>query len=184
MAPRARFDATAITLHWLIAVAILGLLVAGFVMTGMKPGSPQQFQLYQIHKSVGMLVLALSLVRLGWRLGHPPPPPPVAMSALERGAAHLAHWVLYGLMLAMPLAGWAAVSTSPFNIPTVLFGLIGLPHLPLPRDANAFAKLTHLTGAWIMIVTLLGHAGAALRHHFILRDDVLLRMLPRLERKS
>jgi len=174
-----RFDATAIALHWAMAVAILGLLVLGFVMTQLKPGSPEQFSLYQLHKSVGMLVLALTVARLGWRLGHPPPPLPATMPAAERAVAHLGHLALYGLMLAMPLAGWAVVSTSPYNIPTVLFGLIGLPHLPLPKDANAAAKLAHLTGAWIMVATLAGHVGAALRHHFILGDDVLRRMLPR-----
>ncbi|CAA7627063.1 Cytochrome B561 [Candidatus Terasakiella magnetica] len=179
MSGRARYDAVAMGLHWLMAAAILGLLGAGLYMTSLRPGSPQQFQLYQIHKSVGAAVFILTLARLVWRLGHRPPPLPAAMSRAERAVAHAGHWTLYSLMVVLPLVGWAVVSTSPFNIPTLLFGTIPLPHLPLPRSINDAAKLAHTAGAWIMIVTLAGHVGAALRHHFLLRDDVLSRMLPR-----
>jgi cytochrome b561 len=176
-----RYDAVAIALHWLMAAVILALLVLGFVMTAQKPGSPLQFQLYQIHKSLGALVLCLTLVRLGWRLAHRPPPLPSAMAGWEQQAARLGHATLYGLMLALPLVGWAVVSTSPFNIPTLLFGQIMLPHLPLPKDIHGPAKLAHAIGAWIMIATLIGHVGAALRHHIVLKDDVLSRMLPRMK---
>lgn len=179
MSARDRYDRVAMTLHWVMAVAILGLMVAGFIMTGLKPGSPQQFQLYQMHKSFGVTALVLTALRLAWRLGHRPPPLPESMQGLERLAAHGGHLALYGLMIAMPLAGWAVVSTSPYNIPTLLFGLIPFPHLPLPRDLNAAAKLAHEAGAWIMILILMGHVGAALRHHLLLKDDVLVRMLPR-----
>ena len=179
---RQRYDAVAIALHWAMAALILGLLAAGFVMTAQKPGSPLQFQLYQAHKSVGITVLALALLRLGWRLGHRPPPLPDTMPAWEQWLAHAGHAALYGLMIGMPLLGWAVVSTSPFNIPTVLYGVIVFPHLPLPHGVNTAAKLAHDTGAWIMIATVTGHAGAALRHH--LGDDVLSRMLPRFGRKG
>ncbi|MDO8606684.1 MAG: cytochrome b [Phaeospirillum sp.] len=183
MSSRLRYDPVAIALHWAMAAMILGLLVMGFVMTSLKPGSPLQFQLYQNHKSVGIAVLALTLLRLGWRLAHRPPALPDSMAGWERLAAHAGHAALYLLMLAMPLVGWAVVSTSSFNIPTVLFGTIPLPHLPLPRDLNAAAKLLHEGGAWIMIATVIGHAGAALRHHHLLGDDVLRRMLPRFGRE-
>ena len=178
MSPK-RYDLVAIALHWAMAALILALVVIGFVMTAQKPGSPLQFQLYQGHKSVGISVLVLALSRLGWRLAHRPPDLPESMAGWERLAAHAAHLALYGLMLGMPLLGWAVVSTSPFNIPTILFGVIPLPHLPLPRGLNDTAKLLHSAGAWILIATILGHAGAALRHHFLLGDDVLKRMLPR-----
>lgn len=177
-----RYDAVAITLHWVTAAAILGLLMAGFVMTSLKPGSALQFQLYQWHKSVGITVAALALLRLAWRLRHRPPPLPGSMPRHEQLVAHLGHWALYALMLGLPLAGWAVVSTSPYNIPTILYGVVSLPHLPLPREANALAKLAHMTGAWILIVTLVGHVGAALRHHLVLRDAVMVRMLPRFRR--
>ncbi len=178
-----RYDAVAITLHWAMAAMILGLLAVGFTMTALKPGSPLQFQLYQGHKSVGITVLALALLRLGWRLAHRPPPLPDTMPPWEKLAAHAGHAALYVLMFVMPLLGWAVVSTSPFNIPTVLYGTIPLPHLPLPRNLNDTAKLLHATGAWIIILTLVGHVGAALRHHHLLGDDVLRRMLPHFGRK-
>ncbi|OAN51099.1 cytochrome B [Paramagnetospirillum marisnigri] len=184
MSARLRYDGVAMTLHWAMAAAILGLLASGFVMIGLKPGSAQQFQMYQTHKSVGITVLALTLLRLGWRLAHRPPSLPDTMPAWEQAVAHAGHWALYGLMLAMPLAGWAVVSTSPYNIATVLYGLLPLPHLPLPRDLNGAAKLAHLIGAWLMVATLLGHVGAALRHHLLLKDEVMARMLPRFRRDS
>ncbi|MBI3443969.1 MAG: cytochrome b [Magnetospirillum sp.] len=183
MSVQRRYDRVAMALHWVMAATLLGLLVMGFVMTSLKPGSPLQFQLYQWHKSVGVTVFALALLRLGWRLCHIPPPLPAEMAAGERLLAHAGHWVLYGLMLGMPLVGWAVVSTSPYNIATILYGLVPLPHLPLPRAVNGAAKLAHEAGAWAMIVTVAGHFGAALRHHFWLRDDVLARMLPRFGRK-
>lgn len=183
MSAAKRYDAVAATLHWVMAAAIIGLLVMGFVMTNLQPGSPSQFRLYQLHKSVGAVVFVLALVRLVRRLGHRPPALPESMTGVERLAVHAGHWGLYALMFGLPLAGWAVVSTSPYNIPTVLFGLVGLPHLPLPRELNGAAKAAHLAGAWVLIVLVLGHAGAALRHHFILRDDVLLRMIPRFGRQ-
>jgi len=183
MSSSTRYDAVAMTLHWVMAVLILGLLAMGLTMTGLKPGSSLQFQLYQGHKSVGITVLALALLRLGWRLTHRPPSLPETMPGWERRLAHAGHAALYTLMLAMPLLGWAVVSTSPFNIPTVLYGVIPFPHLPLPHDLNAAAKLLHRSGGWIMIATVFGHAAAALRHHYLLGDAVLTRMLPRFGRK-
>jgi cytochrome b561 len=183
MVTRNRYDRVAMSLHWLMAVTIIALLVLGFFMTGLKPGSPLQFKLYQLHKSVGVLVFLLALVRLSWRLGHRPPPLPGGMSPVERLLAHTGHWTLYALMLGLPLAGWVVVSTSPYNIPTIVFGLVGLPHLPLPRDLNALAKGTHMIGGWLLVITLTGHVAAALRHHFVARDDVLARMMPRFGRE-
>jgi len=183
MTARNRYDTVAMGLHWFMAAAILALLGLGFYMTGLKPGSPLQFKLYQLHKSVGVLVFLLAALRLAWRLAHRPPPLPDTMGRGERLLAHAGHWSLYGLMLGMPLVGWVVVSTSPYNIPTMVFGVVGLPHLPLPRDLNALAKGTHMIGAWLLIATLVGHVTAALRHHFVLRDDVLIRMLPRFGRK-
>lgn len=184
MPSRNRYDGIAMSLHWLMAAAILGLLVLGFVMKGLPPGSAQQFKFYQLHKSVGMTVFLLAALRLAWRLGHRPPPLPAAMGPGERLLAHGGHWALYALMFAMPLAGWAVVSTSPYNIPTFLFGVVGLPHLPLPKELSDLSKAAHLAGAWLMIATLAGHVAAALRHHLVLHDDVLVRMLPHFRRDS
>jgi cytochrome b561 len=103
---------------------------------------------------------------------------------LERAGAHAAHVFLYVLMIGLPLVGWIMVSVSPFNLPTVLYGVVPWPHIPgLAQIGNkpyweGIAKLVHAYGAYVLIALVLVHAGAALRHHFVLRDDVLRRMLP------
>lgn len=183
---RARYDSIAMTIHWLTALAISAQLAMGWSMTLMKPGTYLQFSLYQWHKSIGMTILALSLVRLLWRLAHPPPPLPATMPAWQRRLAKFTHAGLYVLMIGLPLTGWAVVSASTFNVPTVLYGVLPLPHIPWLADlpdksaAESALKLVHLSAGLILVVLLAGHIGAALRHHFTLRDDVLLRMLPRI----
>ncbi|MEI7606988.1 MAG: cytochrome b [Rhodospirillaceae bacterium] len=182
-----RYDTVAMILHWLTAAAVLGLLVAGMTMTRLQPGSALQFSLYQLHKSVGITVLALTLIRIGWRLAHRPPVLPETMPGWERRAAAAGHLALYGLLLVLPLTGWAVVSVSPFNIPTVLYGLMPWPHLPglatlPPADkhaAEAVLKQLHDAGAWTMLGLLAVHVGAAVRHLLWLRDGVMERMLPR-----
>ena len=179
-----RYSGVAMVLHWLIALAIIGMLALGFIMTDAEPGSTQQFKLYQLHKSIGITILALSLFRLVWRLTHRPPPLPADMPLWQRVAARASHAGFYALMLGMPLTGWMVVSASPWNIPTVLFGFIPLPHLPvlstLPNKAPVEKTLeqVHSAGAWILIGLLVLHVGAALYHHFFRRDDVLWGMLP------
>lgn len=183
-----RYTRLAIAFHWAIAALVLALLGIGLAMTHGDLAPMRRFQLYQWHKSLGITVLALSLLRLGWRAFHRPPPLPAAMPAWERKGAHLAHGLLYGLILGLPLVGWALVSASPFNIPTVLYGTVPWPHLPLFADladkatAEAVLKRVHAYGAWMLIVLLALHVGAALRHHFALRDDTLRRILPSLVR--
>ncbi len=182
---KTRYDSVAITIHWLTALAILALLAMGFVMTSAKPGSALQFSLFQWHKSVGITVLALTVLRLAWRLAHHAPALPDTMPVLEKLAAHLGHVGLYGLLFALPLSGWAVVSTSPFNIPTVLYGVLPLPHLEFltllaPKGTiNPVVSEAHELAAWLLIALLVVHIAAALRHHFLVRDTVLTRMLPR-----
>jgi cytochrome b561 len=179
-----RYSAVAILLHWASALAALVLIGLGLTMTHAALAPLRQFQLYQWHKSVGVTVLALTVLRLLWRLTHRPPPHPVGMPARERRAAAVAHHLLYLLLVGLPLTGWAVVSLSPFNIPTVLYGLVPWPHLPLaahvpdPAAAEGLLKQVHALGAWFLAALLAVHVAAALRHHFLLRDDVLRRMLP------
>ena len=180
---RDRYTTIAIALHWLIALAIIAMLAMGLIMTGMDHGM-MQFKLFQLHKSIGITILAFSLVRLGWRLTHRPPPLPAGMSRGEVAAARATHIAFYILMIGMPLTGWAMASTSPMNLPTVLYGVITLPHLPgvdrLPDKAAASSLFgtMHSYAAWTMIALLALHVGAALMHQFVRRDAVLHRMLP------
>ena len=182
----ARYTVVAILLHWLIAAGIAALIVIGLVMTQLSAQLPQMevFKLYQLHKSIGITVLLLAVFRLVWRLTHRPPPLPREMPAAEKGAAHGLHWLLYVFMIGMPLVGWAVVSSSPFNLPTVLYGLIPWPDLPiLPALADKAAvshvlAWVHAYGAWILIALLAVHIGAGLRHHFIKRNGILGRMIP------
>jgi len=180
-----RYNAVAIAIHWTTAVAIIAQFVLGWTMTSMRPPSPLHFSLFQWHKSVGITILALSLLRLVWRLRHRPPPLPATMPNWERRAAKVSHILLYVMLIVLPLTGWAVVSASPLNIPTLLYGILPLPHLPvlpdLPdkRAAEQVLKALHEFGGWILAILLVGHIGAALRHHLLIHDDVFARMLPR-----
>jgi cytochrome b561 len=101
-----RYGAVAMTLHWLIAIAIIGMLVLGKYMHGLPNSDPNKFMLYQLHKSTGITILALTVSRIVWRFAGPVPPLPATMATWERWAAHTSHFLLYALMLLIPLSGW------------------------------------------------------------------------------
>ncbi|HEX3984069.1 MAG TPA: cytochrome b [Acidisoma sp.] len=184
-----RYTAVAILLHWLIAAGILALIVIGLLMTQWQAaiGPMETFKLFQLHKSIGITVLLLAAVRILWRFTHKPPALPADMPAVEKGAAHGLHGLLYVWMIALPLTGWAVVSSSPFNLPTVLYNLMPWPDLPvLPHLANKAAVShtlgwVHAYGVWFLIGILALHIGAVFRHHFIKRDTILARMTPALQ---
>ena len=171
------YTATAKLLHWLIALMIFGMLGFGFYMTGLDL-SPTKLELYSWHKWAGVTVFMLVLVRLAWRIGHKPPALPAHMPAIERLAAHAGHHLLYVLMFAIPLSGWLMSSAKGFQ--TVWFGVLPLPDL-LTKDKalGNLLETVHVVLNYTLIAVLLGHVGAALKHHFIDRDEVLTRMLPR-----
>lgn len=173
----ARYTPTAIALHWLIAAAIVALFALGFYMHGLEL-SPLKLRLFSYHKWGGVCVFALAVLRLAWRIGHRPPPLPAAMPRLERAVAHAGHHLLYLLMFAIPLIGWLASSAKGYT--TVLFGVLPLPDLlaPDPALADRLIQL-HWAVNLLLAAVVAGHAAAALRHHFVLGDDVLRRMLPR-----
>ncbi len=171
------YTATAKALHWGVAVLIFGLLGLGFYMTGLEL-SPTKLQLISWHKWAGVTTFALVVVRLAWRVTHRPPALPDYMSALERFAAHAGHHLLYVLMVAIPLSGW--LMSSAKGIQTVWFGVLPIPDL-LAKDKalGDLLRTVHMILNFVLIAVLLGHIGAALKHHFINKDDVLTRMLPR-----
>ncbi len=183
-----RYTGVAIALHWLIALGIVAQLALGLAMTKIAMARMTEFKLYQLHKSIGITILLLVLLRVLWRLGHRPPPLPDGLPPAERVAAKGTHWMLYLFMLGLPITGWMLVSVSPYNLPTVLFGRIPWPHLPIFTDVEDKGpvedamKAVHAYAAWLLIAIVSVHAAAALRHHFVKRDDVLRRMLPRLSR--
>ncbi len=184
MAEGDRYTSVAIILHWLIAAAIIGLLFVGLTMKE-KGFYPQdvQFQMFQLHKSFGLSVLVLSVLRLVWRLLHKPPALPSDMPAWEVFAAKSTHWAFYALMFALPLTGWALVSTSPFAFPTYWFGLFEWPHLGLsflgPQDSVYEASsAAHEWLAYILMALLAIHVGAALKHYVWNRDNVVSHMIP------
>ena len=171
-----QYTSTAKVLHWLIALMIIGLFALGQYMSDLSM-SPSKLQLYSWHKWAGVTVFLLVLIRLGWRLLHTPPALPAQMSKPQRLASHIGHAVLYLLMLAIPISGWLMSSAKGYQ--TVWFGVVPLPDL-IGKDkqiGEALAELHEsLNGLLMLIVTI--HALAALKHHFIDRDDVLIRMLP------
>lgn len=171
-----RYTPTARLLHWLMAALLIGLLGLGFYMHDL-PLSPEKLQLYAWHKWAGVSAFLLAALRLGWRLTHTPPALPDSMPAAHRLAAHAGHALLYVLMFAIPLSGWLMSSAKGFQ--TVWFGILPLPDL-LAKD-KALGDLlgqAHLILNLAFVAILAGHIGAALKHHFIDRDDILTRMLP------
>jgi len=181
-----RYSSVAIALHWLIAFLIIGQAAAGLYMHNL-PATTLKFELYQWHKSFGVTILFLSFLRLFWRLTHKPPALPGGMAAWERFAARVSHVGFYVLIIAVPIVGWAMVSASPKDVPTVLFGAIAWPHMPgIPQGEGLedILKETHEYMAFTILGLLVLHVGAALKHHFVNRDGVLSRMLPFLKRSS
>src|SRR6056297_158130 len=163
-------------LHWLVVFGITAQFVWAWRIDE-ADSIRTQFALVNQHKSIGMTVLALVVIRLLWRAFNRPPPFPSSMSAWEKIAAFTAHWLLYALILAMPLSGWMYTSAAGFG--PELFGLLEIPALVDQND-----RLEKVFGAmheWlaICILALVSiHVLAALRHQFVLKDGLLKRMLP------
>ncbi len=181
------YSTVAMVLHWAIAIAIVGLIAAGTWMAdAIKVPETQglAFSVYQWHKSLGLAVLVLSVLRLAWRFVKPPPPLPASMPGWERTLAGVSHTAFYVLMIGMPLLGWAMVSASPLGLPTIVFGLFEWPHIPFLADledkkpVEDALKTAHMAGGYLLAGLLVLHVGAALKHHFVSRDDVLARMVP------
>jgi cytochrome b561 len=167
-------------LHWLVAVLVVGLLAIGFTMVWLVTDLGSKFQLYQLHKSFGVLVFVLVGVRLVWRSVNPAVPAlPGGLRPWERRAARLTHGSFYVLLLLMPVTGWVTASASPLGIPTIVFGLFELPNPIVPnREVEAVMSVVHGILAVLLVLLLALHVSAALKHHFVLGDDVLVRMLP------
>lgn len=181
-----RYTRVAIALHWLIALGIVGNVVLVWVIDAL-PASMARPAI-DTHKSLGLTVLALALMRVLWRLTHRPPPFPRSCRPLERVAAHAVHAGLYLLILAMPISGY--LHDSAFRLaashPLTWFGLFQVPrvpaimHLPAAEKAqvHAFWFSVHATLAWVLYGLFALHVAGALKHQFVDREPELQRMLP------
>jgi cytochrome b561 len=176
------YTKTAISLHWLIALNIAIVFSIGVYMHEL-PLSPHKLQIYSYHKWAGITVFLLVLFRLMWRYLHSPPPLPETMPIWEKEISEVVHYFLYFLMLAIPLSGWLMSSAAGF--PVVLFGIIPLPDL-ISKDkelAGLFKQLHFFLNMSLFLLVFL-HSVAALKHHFIAKDNVLIQMLPFLKREK
>lgn len=171
------------TLHWLLAVAVIAMAAFGLLMKYGDFSQVERIKLYALHKSTGLTVLVLALLRLAIRILDRRRPTLPPMPAWQRVGAGFTHVALYGVLIGMPLTGWLFNSAAGF--PLQWFGLFQVPALA-GRDAElkALAGSLHFLGLLLLVLVLVLHVGAALRHHFINRDGVLTGMLPRFRRPS
>lgn len=177
MSASIHYTRTAKVLHWSMAILLPAMMALGFYMQAL-PFSPEKLQLYSWHKWAGVSLFLLVLLRLSWRMLHRPPPLPASMPSWQMRAAHISHVALYVLMLTIPLSGW--LMSSAKGVQTVWFGIIPLPDLlPANEVLGDVLGNVHLGLNLGLIVLVLLHVAAALKHHFIDRDPGLVRMLPR-----
>lgn len=171
-----RYSIVAIILHWVMAILLIFMIWLGWNMDDHEAR-------FQLHKSIGITLLVLTVARILWRVMNPPPPLP-DMPARDSKASHLVHMGFYALMLGLPLGGWILVSSSKFHVPTVLFGTISWPHLPFMGPfrtelGHLIVETLHSKGAWLLILLLALHVAGAVKHEISNEDGgVLLRMIP------
>jgi cytochrome b561 len=196
LAANTRYTPVAIALHWILAVLALGQVFVGWWMGDavLDPATrAQALQVFPLHKATGITVLALTVVRILWRLAHRPPPLPHRMAPWEKFLAQATHAAFYLLLLALPLSGWIYASAGYseafktfIRVPLSYFGLFTVPDIPgiatQPDEARKAIGLTainvHSKLAWAMLLLAGLHVAAAVKHHIADRDDVLTRMLP------
>jgi cytochrome b561 len=174
----ARYTGTAIALHWLIAVLLLGQFVFGLMLEDIPRGTPARGYYVNLHKSSGIVIGLLILLRLGWRLTHRPPPLPAAMPPWQRHAARLSHAVLYLCMLALPLSGYLASNFSRHGVK--FFNLVRwAPWGPDDKTLYALFNSIHHLAALLLALFVAVHVLAVAKHMLVDRDGLLLRMWPR-----
>ena len=182
--PVQRYNATAMALHWLVAALILFNIVVG--LAGDRPGTPRS--VVDLHKSIGLTVLGLVILRILWRMAKTPPPMPGTYSRTERRAAHLAHYLLYAVILLIPLTGYIHDSAwkGALQHPIVLYGLVHFPRLPFIKTLDPATKeqvhavffAAHVWLGYLLYVLLALHILGVVKHHAIDHEDELQRMLP------
>jgi cytochrome b561 len=171
-----RYGSVAKSLHWLIAALVMVMFGLGWYMADLPLGQ-RKFDLYQLHKSIGITILVLAAARLLWRLFNPAPPLPASVPPWQRTAARISHALLYLMLFAQPLIGF--LQSNAANFPVVWWGAVRLPAVIGADEPLAETLIeVHEWNARLLLALVLIHAGAALRHHFVQKDGVLRRMLP------
>lgn len=163
------------TLHWLTAIIVIGMILAGIYMANADPG-PMKDLVYNLHRSFGILLLPIMLLRLTYRVLSPPPELPPDIPPLQQFAAHATHWALYTLLIIQPIVGW--IATSAYRAPISVFWLLELP--PIWAEDRPFSEtmfFVHRMLGLTIAALVLAHIGAALYHHFVRKDAVLMRMV-------
>lgn len=179
-----RYTTVAIALHWAIAISIIGMIFGGWYMTDLPDGAPGQYFLYQLHKSLGITILLLTVTRILWRVMNPPPTLPDDMAGYEKTLSHLVHMGFYGLMIILPLTGWLYSSVSvKLDVPTVLYGVISWPDVPFvealkTEAASGAVNQAHGLLAWVTLALLGLHVAGAIKHEIGSEGGVLKRMVP------
>lgn len=172
-----RYGATAIGLHWVIALLIIGGFYLGWIMTDIPGFTPTKLKYFSWHKWIGVTVFVLALLRLVWRVTHRALPMQGGMPGWQKGVAHLTHFLLYVLMLAIPASGYLYSSAS--NIQVMYLDVLPLPMIIGPDKAlKATLRIVHIGLNYTLLVLVVLHVLAALKHHFVDRDGLLGRMLP------
>lgn len=174
-----RYGSVAIVLHWLMAALLVALVALGLYMVSLPDVGfdTKKIRLILYHKELGMLALVLVIARFVWRLTNVLPQLVETLPDWQQFVARFVHLSFYGLMFALPITGW--LMSSAAGIPVSLLGTFALPDL-VPYDDYLFKRFIeiHKWLGYALIVLIFIHAGAALRHHFLFKDDTLRKMLP------
>jgi cytochrome b561 len=175
--PVGRYSAVAQTLHWLTAALLLAVVPIAWVMVNMPGNAKLAGLLYTVHESIGLTILALIAFRLAWRARHAPPPFPRSFAVWDRVAATASHWMLYAILVGMPVSGYLMNATSGY--PISYLGLVNLPQLPKSAPISSAASWLHLAvGQWLVYALVILHLAATIWHVAVQRDGTLERMLP------
>ncbi len=175
-----RYHSLAIILHWVMAVAVLFMLLSGLAVEYLATLTPaDKFKLIQLHKSFGICLLVAFFLRVAVRLWQKPPALPASFKPWEHHAAAWGHRALYAMLLLMPLTGWLMVSSSPYGLPTIVFNIFEWPHIPglaANEAVNGATRLAHTIFAFTLLALIAIHIGAVGKHFMIDRHNLLHRM--------
>jgi cytochrome b561 len=174
---RPRYDRVAVWLHWGIGVLLLAEIAFGLLLDEIAPrGTPARAGVINLHKSVGIVIGVLIVIRIAWRLGHAPPPWPATMSIRRQRAASLGHLMLYACMVVAPLAGYLGSNFSKHGVR--FFGVVLAPWGPDWPAAYSFLVGLHDASTYLLLALTIGHVAMALKHALIERDGIFARILP------